>query len=44
MQIAFFANIAAASPFVFLLVSSVVIYRFIKNEMAPSEAELQGKF
>ena len=43
MQVVFFANIAAASPFIFLLVSSVIVYCFIKNEMAPSEAELQGR-
>jgi len=44
MQIVFFSNLALASPFVFLLVSSVIIYRFIKNEMSPSEAELQGRY
>lgn len=43
MQVVFFANIAAASPFLFLLVGSVVVYRFIKSEMKPSEAELQGR-
>ena len=44
MQVVFFSNLAAASPFVFLMVSTVLVYRFIKVEMAPSEAELQGKY